>query len=165
MAAPALIPVIKKVATVVLTDKKLRNAVIGIVLGVIVIIMIPIIAVLGIFSGTFDMNTDSLQAMIRENNAEADTYMTAIEERMTEVGYSALKIEEAQVLYTHALFDKSSQEDFVEKLVGCFSTEEQTDEELIAKVNEAFGTDIEPSEFSSAVQSIRKRYETEQEEN
>ena len=162
MAAPAIVPIIKKVATVVLSDKKGRKVVIGIVLGVIVIVMMPIIAVLGIFNGTFDMNTDRLQAMIRENNSEASTYMTAIEEKMAEAGYSAMKIEEAQVLYTHALFDKTDDEDFVNKLIACYSLEEQTDEDLIAKINETFNTDIPASEYTAAVKTIREKYQTEE---
>lgn len=162
MAAPAIVPIIKKVATVVLSDKKGRKVVIGIVLGVIVIVMMPIIAVLGIFNGTFDMNTDRLQAMIRENNSEASTYMTTIEDKMAEAGYSAMIIEEAQVLYTHALFDKTDDEDFVNKLIACYSLEEQTDEDLIAKVNETFNTDIPASEYTAAVKTIREKYQTEE---
>jgi len=162
MAAPAIVPIIKKVATVVLSDKKGRKVVIGIVLGVIVIVMMPIIAVLGIFNGTFDMNTDRLQAMIRENNSEASAYMTTIEEKMADAGYSAMKIEEAQVLYTHALFDKTDDEDFVNKLMSCYSLEEQTDEDLIAKVNETFDTEIPVSEYTAAVKTIREKYQTEE---
>ncbi len=158
MAAPAIVPIIKKVATVVLSDKKGRKVVIGIVLGVIVIIIMPIIAVLGLFNGSIDMNTDRLQEMIRENNTEASTYLTAIEEKMSEAGYSSLQIEEAQVLYTHALFDKSVDEGFVDKLIACYNLEEQSDEELIAKVNETFDTDIPVSEYTAAVKSIRDKY-------
>ena len=162
MAAPAIVPIIKKVATVVLSDKKGRKVVVGMVLGVIVIVMMPIIAVLGIFNGTFDMNTDRLQAMIRENNSEASAYMETIEEKMSEAGYSAMQIEEAQVLYTHALFDKSEDEAFVDKLIACYSLEEQTDADLIAKVNDTFNTDIPVEEYTAAVNSIREKYQPEE---
>ena len=164
MAVP-VIPIIKKAVTVVLTNKKARNAVIGIVLGVIVIVMAPIIIVMGIFSGDVDINTDRLQDIIRENNTEADTYMSAIEEQMSEAGYTELQIEEAKLLYAFALFDKTEDEEFITKLMSCYSTEEQTDESLVANVNATFGTDITVAEYSAAVQSIREKYQTEQEEN
>ncbi len=52
----------------------------------------------------------------------------------------------AQALYWLALSPFSEEPDFVEKLVGCFAPD-QTNEELIANVNTAFGTDIDPAEF------------------
>ena len=45
-----------------------------------------------------------------------------------------------------ALSPYAEEADFIEKLVGCFAPE-QTNEELVANVNAAFGTDIDPEEF------------------
>jgi len=45
----------------------------------------------------------------------------------------------------------------VERLVGCFEAE-QTDEQLISAVNAEFGTTINPSDFTVAVQEIRDKY-------
>ena len=50
MAAPAIVPILKKVASVVLSDKKGRKAVLMIVGIVLVLLLLPIIALLGIFS-------------------------------------------------------------------------------------------------------------------
>ena len=44
MAAPAIVPILKKVATYVLTDKKALKVVLGIVLGIIIIVLTPIFA-------------------------------------------------------------------------------------------------------------------------
>ncbi len=46
---------------------------------------------------------------------------------------------DAQVLFVLALQDYAHQAGFVSRLVGCFS-ENQSDEQLIAAVNAAFGT-------------------------
>ncbi len=51
----------------------------------------------------------------------------------------------------------------MERLVGCFDTE-QTDTELITAVNDELGTAITPSDFTVAVQEIRDKY-AEQEDN
>ena len=64
--------------------------------------------------------------------------MNAIESAMTEKGFTAERTKEAQVLYTLALYDHSKTDGFVDKLIGCFA-EDQTDEQLIAAVNSAFG--------------------------
>ena len=84
------------------------------------------------------------------------TFNTHSEEMLSE-GYSQLKVEEAQAIYLLALFDKTDEENFVERLVGCFETE-QTDTQLITAVNDEFGTAINPSDFTVAVQEIRDKY-------
>ena len=64
---------------------------------------------------------------------------------------------DTQAIYLLALFDKTDEENFVDRLVGCFATE-QTDTELISAVNAEFGTAINPSDFTVAVQEIRDKY-------
>ena len=163
MAAPAIIPILKKVASVVLSDKKGRKAVLMIVGIVLVIIILPIIALLGIFSGGIDLGLNDINALVQEQQQVGESTLTAIEEQMLEAGYSELRVEEAQAVYLLALFDKSDEENFVERLVGCFE-EEQTDAELISAVNAEFGTAITPSEFTEALKEVREKYQN-QEEN
>lgn len=73
---------------------------------------------------------------------------------MTEKGFTAERTKEAQVLYTLALYDYSKADGFVDKLVGCFA-ENQTDEQLIAAVNSAFGTELKSEDYSKIMNSIR----------
>ena len=60
------------------------------------------------------------------------------------------------VLYTLALYDHSKADGFVDKLVGCFD-EGQSDEELIAAVNAAFGTELKTEDYSNVMNSIRAK--------
>ena len=53
-----------------------------------------------------------------------------------------------------ALSDYAGQSDFVSKLVGCFA-EDQTDEQLIAAVNSAFGTQLTAEDFGKVMGNIR----------
>lgn len=53
-----------------------------------------------------------------------------------------------------ALSDYAGQSDFVSKLVGCFA-EDQTDEQLIEAVNNAFGTQLTAEDFSKVMGNIR----------
>ena len=162
MAFP-IIPILKKIAVTLVTDKKARKVIIGIVLGIIVIIIMPIIAVLGIFSSGLEIGNEKINEIINEYQTVGETVMAEIEEKMIDEGYSKQKIEEAQAVYMLALFEKSEEENFVSRLVGCFAFE-QTDEELVNNMNAEFGTDLLASEYTQAVQEIRDKY-AEQEEN
>lgn len=79
--------------------------------------------------------------------------MYAIEDEMKAAGFTG-KVKEAQVLYVLALSDYAGQSDFVSKLVGCFA-EDQTDEQLIAAVNSAFGTQLTAEDFGKVMGNIR----------
>ena len=155
---------LKKIAVAVLTDKKLRRTVLGIILGVLIIIIMPVAAVISVFSGDTKIDTDRLQQLVieemsNEEKAKLQTVedmMKAIETAMTENGLPAEKAKEAQVLYVLALSDHASQADFVSKLVGCFA-EEQTDEQLIAAVNTAFGTTLNAEDFTKVMTVIRAK--------
>ena len=74
---------------------------------------------------------------------------------MTAAGYDWQKAREAQVLYVTALYEFSFEPDFVNKLVGCFAPD-QTDEQLIAAVNAAFGTDIDAAEFTQLIVGVNQ---------
>jgi len=155
---------LKKIAVAVLTNKKLRRVVLGIILGIIIIVMMPMVAILSIFSGDIDIDTDRLQDIVMEEMSDeekaklqtVEDMMNAIESAMTEKGFAAERTKEAQVLYTLALYDYAKADDFVDKLVGCFD-EGQSDEQLIAAVNAAFGTELKTEDYSKIMNSIRAK--------
>lgn len=152
---------LKKAAVYILTDKKTLKTVLGIVLGAIIIIIMPILAVLGIFNGNIEIDTDRLQQMVVENlSAEeqaklqfVEDTMYGIETAMKDAGMN-VKTKEAQVIYILALSDKAHESDFISKLVGCFSAD-QTDEQLISSINSAFGTQLTIDDFSNVMKNIR----------
>ena len=157
MAAPAVAAVAKKVIAYVVTDKKAMKVVGGIVLGVIVIICMPIAALLGIFSGGIEIDTNRLQEMLQENQTVLMEHWSDVETGLTDAGYDSSRIQEAQLLYVFSLYEYVEDTDFADKFVGCFAAE-QTDAELIANVNSAFGTNISVDEFSSAMSATRNAY-------
>lgn len=155
---------LKKIAVSLLTNPKVLKTIGGIVLGIIIIIIMPVIAVISIFNGNMNIDTDRLQQMVEENlSAEEqeklqflEDTMHGIEEAMTAAGFSMQQVKEAQVLYVLALSDKASEEGFIENLVGCFATD-QTDEQLIGVVNETFGTEIAVSDFTKLMNSLSQK--------
>ena len=154
---------LKKLSAVVLSDKKNLKTAVGIIIGIIVIIVMPIAAVLSIFSGDMNIDTDRLQQMITESltSEEEDNLkfiedtMLTLDEKMTDAGFHD-RVKEAQVLYVLALSDYSREDGFTDKLVGCFAAD-QTDEQLISAVNETFGTDIKSEDFTKIMNDIRAK--------
>lgn len=153
MAAP-IIPILKKVAVAIVSDKKGRKWLLGVILGITFIILMPIIALLGIFSGGLDLNLDSIYDKINEQQAKMEIVAQDIEDEMLNAGYTQQEVQEAQTLYLFALHDEAEEDGFVLRLVGCFEAD-QTDEELVQNVNTEFGKEITTEDFQNAVQEFR----------
>lgn len=155
---------LKKIAVALLTNPKVVKTIGGVVLGIIIIIIMPIVAVVSIFNGDIEINTDRLQTMVVENlSAEeqaklqfVEDTMLSIESEMQAAGFGG-RVKEAQVLYVLALSDHASESGFVSKLVGCF-TADQTDEQLIESVNSAFGTELAAEDLGKVMGGIRAVY-------
>lgn len=148
---------LKKIAVYILTNKKALKVVGGIVLGIIIIIVMPIVAILGIFNGSVKIDTDHLHQMIQKNQTAAMEKWSEVKTSMTDAGYSTLRIKEAEVLFVYALYNKTGEDDFAGRFVNCFVSE-QTDEQLINSVNTEFGTNIEVREFSDMMERIRNSH-------
>lgn len=165
MAAPAVAAVAKKVIVYILTDEKALKFVLGVVLGIIIIILLPLGVIIGVLNGDVEIDPDRMQEMIVQNlSAEEQAMlqgiedtMYGIEDGMTNAGYGNQRVTEAQVLYVLALSSHSTEDGFVDKLVGCFAGE-QTDEQLITAVNSAFGTNITAQDFTNVMSNIRNAY-------
>ena len=155
---------LKKIAVSLITNPKVLKTICGIVLGIIIIIIMPIVAVVGIFNGDIKIDTDRLQQMVVENlSAEeqsklqfVEDTMNSIDEEMKALGFTG-RVKEAQVIYVLALSDYAGQTDFVPKLIGCFA-ENQTDEQLISAVNSTFGTQLTAEDFGKVMGNIRSVY-------
>ena len=100
---------LKKIATYLITDKKALKVVGTIILIILIVILMPIIALLGLFSGSIEIDTDSLHEMIAQQQSAAMTSWYDVENAMRSAGYDQLRIQEAQVLVTFALYDHASQ--------------------------------------------------------
>ena len=155
---------LKKVAVAVFTDKKSRKTVIGLALGIIVIIAMPIAVFISALNMSADMDSEDLKRFVSEEltdvekaelQAVEDT-MKAIETAMTEKGFTAEKTKEAQALYIFFLYEQSGDESFAERLSACFA-ENQTDEQLIAAVNSAFGTELNAEDYRKILILIKSR--------
>ncbi len=77
---------LKKIAAYVLTDKKALKTVVGAVLVVVIAVVMPIVAVLGIFSGSVDVDMGRLEELLGQNYS--DETLSEIEEKMLSAGHA-----------------------------------------------------------------------------
>ena len=148
---------LKKVAVYILTDKKALKIVGGIVLGIIIIIIMPIVALVGMFSGNIEINTDHLHQMIQQDQSTLVAKWSEVENEFIAAGFDNSRIEEAQTLFVFALYNHVNDEGFKENFVACFESQ-QTDDELINKINNTFATHIKVEDFKNATEGTRNAY-------
>ena len=152
---------LKKIAVSLLTDKKVLKTIGGIVIGIIIVVVMPIIAVISIFNGSMNIDTDKLNQSIQQNiSDEQMEKFQLINDTMSEVETQLDKKKlsdcntQAEIIYLFFLSDKSKDKDFVKNFVFCFK-KNQSDGDLIKTVNAKFGTEIEYAEFQKMMQSIK----------
>ncbi len=151
---------LKKIAVRVFLDPKALKHFGMIVLICLLVIMMPIAAVTAIFTGTVEIDSGKLTELVLANLSDEDRVMlmqveetmNGIDAKMKEKGFGA-HVKEAQVLYLFALYDQSSEPDFIDRLVGCFS-DDVTDMLLIARVNSTFHTMFTNEEFDSLMNCV-----------
>ena len=151
---------LKKIAVAILSNKKVRHKVCIFLLTCLVSIFMPIAAVMALFSGRVEFTPEQLVIVADNLDVEEIAKLTevqetldAIEEAMEDADMDD-RYEEAQVLYLLALYDYSDEDDFVDRLVGCFE-DDQTDYELIDNINDEFDCDIDPADYVKVVSGMR----------
>jgi len=152
---------LKKIAVALLSNKKVMKKVVIAILSILVALLMPIAAVIGIFKSSIEFDDDQIEAVIDTLDPEVlakiaivQATLDEIEEAMDDADMSD-RYEEAQMLYMLGLYDYQDEEDFVDRLVGCFE-EDQSDYELIEAINDEFDCDIDPEEYLTVVTGMRK---------
>ncbi len=145
---------LKKIAVALATDRRNWEKIGIALLAVLLLFLLPVLSVEAVFQGNFDWDSPELVSAVMGDLdigslgflETSDNVLTQIQEGLNTAGFGFDEFRKAQALYWLALSPFGEKPDFVEKLVGCFAPD-QTNEELIANVNAAFGTDIDPEEF------------------
>ena len=152
---------LKKVALVLLGNKETGKKVGTVILILLVVLFFPVIAIASVFNGTLEFDTAKFQQAVMNNLSDSDVLaLQGIENTMSNIERELSardlpsRVQEAQALYLLALFDYAHQPDFVSALAGCFY-EDQSDAQLVAAVNQTFGTNISVEEFSKVVHTLR----------
>lgn len=152
---------LKKIAVALLSNPKIIKTIGGIIIGIIVILIMPVIVVVSLFNGDIEVDVDKLNQSIQSNILDEQTEnlqlindtMTEIEKQLDKKKLSSYN-SQAEVIYLLSLSDKSEDEDFVKNFVSCFK-KDRSDKDLINAVNRKFGTDIKYDEFEKMVRSVK----------
>ena len=150
-----------RAALMLVTDKQTLKKVLTVLLVVIIALFTPIIAVVEVLNSDFAIDTDELESILMANMSadekaqlqEIDKQIKSLDSKMSAAGYAA-RAKEAEVLYLLALYGQSPDDKSIDKLVRCFK-ENQSDEQLVAAVNSAFGTSVQADIFSKIMNTIR----------
>ena len=161
MAIPLSV-IIKKLGLSAATNKKGRKIIVGIILGTLFLLSTPAMMLLGLFSGSMNIQTGDIQDVVSERKANAEIVIAQIAEEMLESGYEPKTIKEAQTVYAYILFEYGETDGFVQRLVACFKAE-YTDEILSERINAEFNTSITAEELSAVLSDMRKEFEKEEE--
>lgn len=145
---------LKKIAVALATDRRNWEKIGIALLAVLLLFLLPVLSVEAVFRGDFDWDSPELVSAVMEDLdigslgflETSDSLLTQLQDALKDAGFGFDEFRRAQALYWLALSPFGEEPDFVEKLVGCFAPD-QTNEELIANVNTAFGTDIDPEEI------------------
>lgn len=151
---------LKKIAVALLSDKKVVKKIGTLVLSILVVIFMPIGVILGICNTEIEFDEDDLAAIADTLDAEEIAKLALVQAKLDEIEEAMedadmhSRYEEAQLLYMLALYEYQDEDDFVDRLVGCFE-DDQTDYELIEEINDEFDCDIDPTEYLNVVTGLR----------
>lgn len=146
---------LKKVAVALLLDKKNWEKIACLLLAAFMIVFFPAVALAAVTSmEDVDFNSPEVQTkVILSLTEEQVDELTLVEDTVNALhtamsGRTQEQIKAAEVLYVLALSEYAKEPGFVAKLAGCFA-DDQTDEQLVAEVNAAFSTNLDPEDFSA----------------
>ena len=148
------IPVAAKIAVTILTDKKLRRIVCGIVLGVVIVIIAPIAILLGIMDTGQSIDWDSpemrqqiMNNMTDEQKIRLQHFADVIQKIEDEITAQGLTVEpiKAQVIFLCTLTDREETDALYSDFVSCFA-DGADDETVFANLAVKFGVSLTAEE-------------------
>ena len=132
-----------------------------VVTSILLAIFMPVIAIVSFFSGNISVDTTGLSSKIEaqmtaEEKAKvekAEKLIKQIESELKKKKCTDDQILQAKVITVIILQDKTSDKDFVTKLVNCFKKGQSTSN-LISNVNRTFGTTVEVEDFEKLMSLV-----------
>lgn len=152
---------LKKIAVAILTNKQALKKATIVVTSILLAIFMPVIAIVSFFSGNISVDTTGLSSKIEaqmtaEEKAKvekAEKLIKQIESELKKKKCTDDQILQAKVITVIILQDKTSDKDFVTKLVNCFKKGQSTSN-LISNVNRTFGTTVEVEDFEKLMSLV-----------
>ena len=151
---------LKKIAVALVSNPQNWKTIVGIILALIIVVVTPVAVIVAILNGNIEIDQSRLAQIIQQNiTAEQSSSLEMINTTMEKVEQELEKRNlleyktQAEVLYLFSLTEHSNDENFVRNFLKCFKRG-ITDEQLVERVNEKFGTAIQYGEFEKMMNSI-----------
>ncbi|WP_407384093.1 phage tail tip lysozyme [Ruminococcus sp.] len=152
---------LKKIAVAILTNKQALKKAAIVVTSILLAIFMPVIAIVSFFSGNISVDTTGLSSKIEAQMTAEEKAKVENAEKLIKQIESGLKkkkctdeqILQAKVITVIILQDKTSDNDFVTKLVNCFKKGQSTSN-LISNVNRTFETTVEVEDFEKLMSLV-----------
>ena len=151
---------LKKIAVPLVSNPQNWKTIVGIILALIIVVVTPVAVIVAILNGNIEIDQSRLAQIVQQNiTAEQSSSLEMINTTMEKVEQELEKRNlleyktQAEVLYLFSLTEHSNDENFVRNFVKCFKRG-ITDEQLVERVNEKFGTAIRYEEFERMMNSI-----------
>ena len=151
---------LKKIAVALVSNPQNWKTIGGIILALIIVVITPVAVIVAILNGNIEIDQNRLAQIVQQNiTAEQSSSLEMINTTMEKVEQELEKRNlleyktQAEVLYVFSLTEHSNDENFVRNFVKCFK-KGITDEQLVERVNEKFGTAIQYEEFKKMMDSI-----------
>ena len=151
---------LKKIAVALVSNPQNWKTIGGIILALIIVVITPVAVIVAILNGNIEIDQNRLAQIVQQNiTAEQSSSLEMINTTMEKVEQELEKRNlleyktQAEVLYVFSLTEHSNDENFVRNFVKCFK-KGITDEQLVERVNEKFGTAIQYEEFKKMMNSI-----------
>ena len=151
---------LKKIAVALVSNPQNWKTIVGIILALIIVVITPVAVIVAILNGNIEIDQNRLAQIVQQNiTAEQSSSLEMINTTMEKVEQELEKRNlleyktQAEVLYVFSLTEHSNDENFVRNFVKCFK-KGITDEQLVERVNEKFGTAIQYEEFERMMNSI-----------
>lgn len=146
-----------KAGQVILTDETLRKKAATIIATIVAAFLIPVMAIVCIFSGMGQVAAEDVQNQLsdeaREEFRHIEQFADAIAQAFSDNGLPNSEI--AQATYCMYLYDaQKGDPDFIDKLVACYQSG-GTDSEIASALNAAFHADIPVEEYTAFAERIR----------
>ena len=151
---------LKKIVVALVSNPQNWKTIVGIILALIIVVVTPVAVIVAILNGNIEIDQSRLAQIVQQNiTAEQSSSLEMINTTMEKVEQELEKRNlleyktQAEVLYVFSLTEHSNDENFVRNFVKCFKRG-ITDEQLVERVNEKFGTAIRYEEFERMMNSI-----------
>ena len=145
--------VLKRLALAVISDKRVRETVLAILLGFLLFAVMPVSALCEFFSESEDAGNffKGIVSKMPENQQREyermESVFSEIEKALSERDLSG-RAEEAKAIYLVFLYDKGEQPGFAEKLADCFEKGGDTGA-LLEELRKAFGISVSDDDLKA----------------